>query len=285
MSDHDPGQKTYTDIARAELAAFEWIGRRIAALAELAVDLAVAARARLQAWAAKTAADWRLFVRWLELATKAKGQGQHIEMAMTQSLLGASILNPFKFVSAVLGLLVVLLGGLLGWQFTRAEILDARVDALTEQNRTAVRSSWAWKERADANAKLARNAADAIEQNGRVRAAENDRSTELARATARRSAALAKRQRERIADAIATQSRDADGPVDLDRRLRDLAAPAGAAGDPAGAAAPGGDPAGGVPARADADAGAEPAAPASPAGGGGPHQPADGLLAGARPAG
>lgn len=281
----EPGRETYRDIARAEIAFFDWLGRQLVALWRVAGELTLQTRARVEGWLTKKAADWRLLMRWLELASKAKGEGQHIEMAMTQNLLAPTLLNPFKLISAALAVLVVALAGLLGWQWVRADLAEAKVEALTEKNRTAVERSWQWKAQADARAKALQDASDAIALNGRVRAAENDRSLALARDTARRSAALAKRQRERMADALATQSRDTDSPVDLDSRLRELAAPSAAAGGDPVAAAPGGDPAAGVPARAGADAEPQPAAAAAGPAGSGEDPPRGGILGSARPPG
>ena len=268
MSSEDPGKQAYTDIARAEIAAFEWLGRRVAVLWRMAVDLAWELRARVEAQIVKARSDWTVFQEWLALAVRAKGDQEHMAMAMHQQLLAGTVFNPFRLLSIVLAGVVLILTGLLGWQWTRAELLEAKNKSLSADNRTAVDRSWQWKAQADAARKAAAVAAKDTIQDGRARAVENERSTSVAKTVARRSEALARRQRERINDALLSQSSGGDAPVDLEQRLRDLAAPAGAAGDPAGAAAPGGDPAAGVPGRSDAAAGASAAAAAAGALGG-----------------
>jgi hypothetical protein len=249
------------------LGAFDWV------------------RAATQRWWIKFVADWRTFRRWLALAAQAKGDQQHMEMAMHQSLLGASILNPFKLISALLGAIVLALSGALFWQTTRVDVLEARSRELAEKNRTAVRSSWAWKGRAEANARALEMSAQATIQDGRTRITEGRRSTTLTQTQARRSAALAQRQRERTNDAFLVQTRSDDAPVDLDRRLRDLAAPAGSSGGDPGAAEASGDPAAGVPDRAAPAASADAATPAAGAPGIGEDPPRGGILGSARPPG
>lgn len=258
----------YTDIARAEIAAFEavgrWFGRMGARFAAWRADR----RRRHQAWRLRLAEEWRAFRSWLALAAKAKGESQHVQMAMHQAFLQRSVFNPFKFVSALLGVLLVAASGFGLWQFVRAESLAADNKSLKSENRTAVASSHSWKARAEQVQQQAERQAAQVAIDAAQRAEESRRSVTLAQETQTRRAGLARRQRERADDALRVQyggpgqGGAGGGPVDFERRLRELetgrAAAAVGADDPA---APGGDPAAGVPAGSGGDPGVRAADP------------------------